>query len=83
MSSVGGRSAGDGELPEALRAQIEEEMVRRDVDFSGEDLGDAGAVFVAEKLRGNTVVEELRLLHCGIGAAGERKVPKPPMTRNA
>ena len=56
-----------GELPEALRARILEEMSRRVICLLGVE-GDAGAVFVAEILRGNTNVEDLRLCNRGIGA---------------
>ena len=36
------------------------------------DFGDAAAVFLAEKLRGNTIVERLLLEECVIGVVGAR-----------
>ncbi len=69
MSAEG---AAVGELPEALRAWIEEKMGEKEVDMSGCRLGDVGAVFVAEKLRGNTVVKLLWLVRCSFGAVGLR-----------
>ena len=61
-----------GELSDALRAEIEREMGKTGADFYNTDIGDAGAVFVAEKLRGNTIMESLYLQRCGFGAARVR-----------
>ena len=52
MSARGGAVAAADELPEALRAEIEEKMKEKKGDFLFSALRDAGAVFVAEKLRG-------------------------------
>ena len=61
-----------GELSDEMRAEIEEAMGKEIADFEYEWIGDAGALFVAEKLRGNSIVEELDLRKCGIGAVGAR-----------
>ena len=60
-----------GDLSDALRAKVEREMEKTGAYF-GQNIGDAGAVFVAEKLRENTIVEKLVLPGCGIGAVGAR-----------
>ena len=59
-----------GELSDALSAKIEEEMGKSAVQFFDKDVGDAGAGFIAEKLRGNTRVQQLWLARCRIGSAG-------------
>ena len=70
--SANGSSGAD--LTEALRAETENKMRNRNATWLNVDFGDAGAVFVAEILRGNTVVESLRLLNSGIGAVGARSL---------
>ena len=62
---AGGGGHEVGELSEALRAEIEKALGRRweKVVFEDRpDFGDAGAVFLAERLRGNTVVEKITKL---------------------
>ena len=61
-------------VPEEMRAIIEEVMGKEntDIDLRGHQIGDAGAVFLGEKLRGNKIVEKLYLNGCGIGAVGAR-----------
>ena len=66
-----------GDLSDALRAEIEEKIGKRTANFYARtEFGDAGAVFLAEKLRGNTTVERLWVQRCGIGAVGARALAK-------
>ncbi len=73
MAAGGGEEEGGvGELSDELRARIEVEVGKWNANINKKNIGDAGAVYVAEKLRGTTVVEELALYGCGIGAVGAR-----------
>jgi hypothetical protein len=70
-----GGGGGDevGELSEALRAEIKLAAGKETVNFEDRnDFGDAAAVFLAEKLRGNTIVGSLWLPNCLFGAVGAR-----------
>ena len=58
-----------GELSDALRAEIEREMGETEAYLLDKNIGNAGAVFVAEKLRGNTIAESLYVTFSAAGLA--------------